>query len=354
MKSSHDQERRLVTGILTAAHYSFEDAEIISKVITHSDFTGVYSHGLSRLTRYLRQIDVGALNPSPKFEKVLDDQSLLVFDGDNGSGIVSVNKAYDEALIKAKTFGVAVATGRRNANIGCGSYYGWRAVEDDMIGVLCCNTYAFSAPYGGADRLIGTNPIVVGIPTGEEYPMVLDISTTNVAMGKIQAAQREGQSIPMGWANDYDGRPTTDPAQAYALTPIAAHKGYGLAVMIDALSTLLSGACYGTDVGLFSKLEKENTGFFLLLIDPSRFMPIEDFKRSADRYIRMVKASRKAEGVDEIFLPGEIERKKYKEFMETGIEVSEALQAELTQLSRRLGVNFEGDSFPDLLRHFCG
>ena len=354
MKISHDQERKLVTGILTAAHYSHEDAEIISKVITHSDFTGVYSHGLSRLTRYLKQIDVGALNPSPKFEKVLDDQSLLVFDGDNGSGIVSVNKAYDEALIKAKTYGVAVAAGRRNANIGCGSYYGWRAVEDDMIGVLCCNTYAFSAPYGGADRLIGTNPIVVGIPTGEEYPMVLDISTTNVAMGKIQAAQREGQSIPLGWANDYDGRPTTDPVQAYALTSIAAHKGYGLAVMVDALSTLLSGACYGTDVGLFSKLEKENTGFFLLLIDPSRFMPIEDFKRSADRYIRMVKASRNAEGVDEIFLPGEIERKKFKEFMMTGIEVSEALQAELTQLSRKLGVDFAGDSFPDLLRHFCG
>ena len=124
MKISHEQERRLVTGILTAAHYSFEDAETISKVITHSDFTGVYSHGLSRLTRYLKQIDVGALNPAPKFEMVLDDGSLLVFDGDNGSGIVSVNRAYDEALLKAKAYGVAVAVGRRNANIGCGSYYG--------------------------------------------------------------------------------------------------------------------------------------------------------------------------------------------------------------------------------------
>ncbi|MBR1457068.1 MAG: Ldh family oxidoreductase, partial [Oscillospiraceae bacterium] len=348
------QERRLVRGILTAARYSPEDADTISKVITHSDFTGVYSHGLSRLTRYLNQIEKGALNPHPEFSKVLDDGPLLVFDGDNGSGIVSVNRAYEAALEKARTYGVAVAAGRRNANIGCGSYYGWRAVQDDMICVLTCNTYAFAAPYGGADRLIGTNPIIAAVPTGEEYPMILDISTTNVAMGKIQAAEREGAPIPANWANDYDGRPTTDPAQAYALTPIAAHKGYGLAVMAEALSTLLSGAAYGTDVGLFSKLEKENTGFFLLLIDPSRFMPLEDFKRSADRYIRMLKSSRRAAGVDEIFLPGEIEQRKFRAFMESGVEVSEALQAELTALSRRLGVAFEGDRFEDLLRALCG
>lgn len=353
MKISYEQERKLVAGILSASHYSPEDADCVSRVVTHSDFVGMYSHGLSRLTRYLRQIDQGVLNPQPHFEKVLDDQAVLVFDGDNGSGIVSVNRAYEEALPKARQFGVAVAAGRHNANIGCGSYYGFRAAEDDMILLLCCNTYAFSAPFGGADRMIGTNPIIAAIPTGEEYPIVMDISTTNVAMGKIQAAEREQKPIPLGWANDYDGNPTTDPAAAYALTSIAAHKGYGLAVIVDALSTFLSGAAYGSDIGLFSKLEKENTGFFLVLIDPSRFMPIEQFKASADRYVRMMKDSRKAAGVEEILLPGEIERKKYQEYIRTGIEVSEALQKELADLARKLGVPFEGDSFADLLRHFC-
>ena len=198
-----------------------------------------------------------------------------------------------------------------------------------MILLLCCNTYAFSAPFGGADRMIGTNPIIAAIPTDKECPIVMDISTTNVAMGKIQAAEREKKPIPLGWANDYDGKPTTDPAAAYALTSIAAHKGYGLAVIVDALSTFLSGAAYGSDIGLFSKLEKENTGFFMVLIDPSKFMPIEQFKAEADRYVRMMKESRKADGVEEIFLPGEIERKKYEQYMKTGIEVSEALQAEL-------------------------
>ena len=352
MKISYEQERRLVAGILSASHYSPADADCVSRVVTHSDFVGMYSHGLSRLTRYLRQIDAGVLNPQPKFEKVLDDQAVLVFDGDNGSGIVSVNRAYEEALPKAKQFGVAVATGRHNANIGCGSYYGFRAAEDDMILLLCCNTYAFSAPFGGADRMIGTNPIIAAIPTDRECPIVMDISTTNVAMGKIQAAEREKKEIPLGWANDYDGKPTVNPAEAYALTSIAAHKGYGLAVIVDALSTFLSGAAYGSDIGLFSRLEKENTGFFLMLIDPSRFMPIEEFKAAADRYVRMMTESRKAEGVEEIFLPGEIERRKYNEYMKTGIEVSDALQAELAQLARKLGVPFEGENFSDLLRHF--
>lgn len=349
---SYEQERKLVKGILSTAGFSEDEADTIGKVITHSDFTGVYSHGLSRLTRYLRQIKVGALNANPEFKKILDDEAVLVFDGDNGSGIVTLNKAYDEALEKAKKFGIAFATGRHNANIGCGSYYGWRAAEDNMVALIGCNTYAFTSPFGGADRLIGTNPIVFAVPTEEEYPLALDISTTNVAMGKIQAFEREGKEIPKEWAKDYDGRPTTNPAEAFSLSPIAGHKGYGLAVMVDMLSTMLSGACYGTDLGLFSKLEKENTGFFVILIDPSKFMPIDEFKKNADRYIRMMKNSRKAEGVEEIFMPGELEYRKFKENKEKGMSFSPALEKELTELSVSLGAIGEGASFEELVKAF--
>lgn len=349
MKLTREQELKLVKGILTTANYSEEDAEIISKVTTHSDFTGVYSHGLSRLTRYLRQIDVGALNPEPHMEVVIDDGPITVFDGDNGSGIVSLNRAYDVTLEKAKKYGLAMSTGRRNANIGCGSYYGWRAAEDNMVCILCCNTYAFTAPYGGADRMIGTNPIVIGIPSDKAYPMVLDISTTTVAMGKIQAFEREGKPIPADWASDYDGNPTTDASKAYALSPISAHKGYGLAVMVDALSTFFSGAAYGSDIGLFSKLQPENTGFFLLLIDPSRFMPIEMFKQNTDNYISMMKNSRKAPGVQEIFVPGEIEFRNFNKYLETGVEFSDNLEKELVMLAKKLGVKVEGEGFEDIL-----
>ena len=352
MHINYEEERNLVKGILTAANFPEEDAGIIARVIAHSDFTGVYSHGLSRLTRYMRQIKAGSLNPRPNFRKVLDSGSVMVFDGDSGSGIVSLNKAYDELLVRVKETGIAMATGRHNANIGCGSYYGWRAAADNMVALVCCNTYAFTSPFGGADRLIGTNPIILGVPAGKEYPIVMDISTTCVAMGKIQAAEREGQAIPAEWAKDHDGAPTTDPAKAFSLSPIAGHKGYGLAVMVDVLSTMFSGACFGTDIGLFSKLEKENTGFCLILIDPSRFMPLEDFKAEVDRYARMMKDGRKAPGVKEIFLPGEIEFKKFDAMKETGFEVSEALSKELTELSITLGAVEEGTDFAGLVRHF--
>lgn len=352
MNIGYEEEVRLVRGILTVSDFPEGDAEIIAKVIAHSDFTGVYSHGLSRLTRYLRQIKAGSLNNKPRFEKLLDSGAVLVFDCDNGSGIVSVNKAYDLAKEKAREFGIAMAVGRHNANIGCGSYYGWRAAADDMVALVCCNTYAFTSPFGGADRLIGTNPIILGVPAGKEYPIVMDISTTCVAMGKIQAAEREGQSIPAEWAKDYDGAPTTDPGKAFSLSPIAGHKGYGLAVMVDVLSTMFSAACFGTDLGLFSKLEKENTGFCVIVIDPGKFMPIEQFKDEVDRYVRMMKDGRKAPGVQEIFLPGEIEYRKFDEMKKTGFAVSEALARELTELSISLGAVEEGTDFAGLVAHF--
>ena len=144
--------------------------------------------------------------------------------------------------------------------------------------------------------------------------------------------------------------PTTDPAQAFSLSPIAGHKGYGLAVMVDVLSTMLSGAAYGTDIGLFSKLQTENTGFFIILIDPSRFMPIEDFKQSVDRYVGMMKNSRKAEGVDEIFVPGEIEYRKFEENRQKGVEFSEALEKELTELSVQLGALKPGEALKELAK----
>jgi len=349
MKISYEQERALAKGLLVGGGFRASDAEIVSTVITHSDFTGVYSHGLSRLTRYLRQITSGALNCRANFQTVLDGGAFMVFDGDNGSGIVSVNKAYDETLKKAREYGVAISTGRRNANIGCGSYYGWRAAQDDVICLLCCNTYAYAAPFGGADRFLGTNPIVISIPTGERYPMVLDISTTQVAMGKIQAAAREGTPIPPVWANDTDGVPTTDASKAWTLQHIAAHKGYGLSVIVDALSTFLSGAAYGTNIGLFTKLEPENTGFFMMLIDPSKFMPIEEFKATSDDYINMIKSSRLAAGTKEIFLPGELEYKRFGATKETGFEVSEALGAELAELAAGFGIIPEGADFAALL-----
>lgn len=350
MLISYEEERKLTRTLLAASGMREDEADLAGEVVTHSDFTGVYSHGLSRITLYLRQLAKGSLKARPEMKTLVDSGPVMAFDCDNGSGIVAVNRVYDALLPRAREFGVAIGTGRHGANIGCGSYYGWRAAEDKVLCMVCANTFASMAPFGGADLLIGTNPIIVAVPTGEEYPMVLDISTSGVAFGKILAAAREGKPIPAGWANDIDGRPTTDSSAAYTVLPIAEHKGYGLAVMVDVFSAVLAGAAFGTDIGRVGKLETENTGFCVILVDPSKFMPIEEFEKSADAYVRMMKYSRPAEGVKEIFMPGEIEYKKFKENREKGFEVSEALGEELCELAAKLGLVPEGSDFETLMR----
>ena len=213
---SYEQEITLIKRLVMAQGVSESDAASLAAVVTHSDFTGTYSHGLSRLCIYLRQYMAGALVAQPDFRCVKDAEASLVFDCGGGSGIVAVNSVYDAVLERARKYGVAAGVGRNSANIGCGGYYGHRMADDNMIGIVVSNTYPCQSPFGGADRLIGTNPIIMGCPTtNPNRPIVIDISTSGVAIGKVQAYRRENKEMPLDWANDYDGNPTSDPHAAY-------------------------------------------------------------------------------------------------------------------------------------------
>ena len=181
---SFEQENTLIKNLLLANDVPEKDAISLAAVVTHSDFTGTYSHGLSRLCIYLRQYMAGALVAQPEWKIVKDEGAAISFDCGGGSGIVAVNTVYDEVLKRARKYGVAAGTGRHSANIGCGGYYGHRMAEDNVIGIVMSNTYPCQAPYLGADRLIGTNPIIMGAPTSNpERPIVIDISTSGVAIG---------------------------------------------------------------------------------------------------------------------------------------------------------------------------
>lgn len=347
---SYNDEIKLTKTLLEACGVPDSDAEVAAKVITHSDFTGVYSHGMSRLTLYLKLFRSGAYNPRPNIRVLKDEGTMLYLDCDNALGAVSVNKAFDMLLPKVKEHAVAVCAGKQSTNIGCGAYYGLRAAENNVICLLCCNTYLAMAPFGGADKLLGTNPIVVGVPAGEHPPIIMDVSTSGVAFGKIQAYARENKPLPQGWANDVNGNPTTDAQKAYTVLPIAAHKGYGLAVIVDILSAVLSGACFGSNIGAVEALEPEGTGFFMLLIDPSKFMPLPEFKERVDAYISMMKNSRRADGVDEIFMPGEIEYRLFKKNKTSGIELSDALERDLCALAVELGLLSNDEGLERLLK----
>ncbi len=349
MYISYETERALAKKLLVAAGMVEDEADILGEVIAHSDFTGVYSHGLSRLTTYLNSLKSGKLKARPEMKILTDTGAAVLYDCDGGSGIVALTKVYEDVCTRAKQYGIAIGSGRNSANIGCGHYYGVRAAKDGVMCIICSNTYRCMAPHGGADLLIGTNPIIAAVPTADTHPMVMDISTSGVAVGKIHAAKREGKPIPEGWANDIDGKPTTDPNDAYAVLPIAGHKGYALAVMVDAFGALLSGSQHGTGPGLPTEPNPENTGFCVIVIDPSKFMPIDEFKRNADEYVHMMKNSRLAQGFDEIYMPGEPEFKKFEKFYETGIEVSAALGEELCTIAAGLGIISENENFNDLI-----
>ena len=349
MRMTLQQEQRLIARFLEPLNMPEADAKILGEVVSHSDFTGVYSHGLSRFMMYVRQLQAGALNPRPDIRKIRENGAVVTYDCDHASGIVAVNRVYDDLVERARQYGIAAGCGMHAANIGCGNYYGQRAAADNMLCILMCNTLLAMAPYGGADRLIGTNPIIMACPTDSGFPLVLDISTSNVAMGKISSYKREGKPIPLGWANDEQGRPTTDASAAYAVTPIGGHKGYGLAVFVDIFSAVLAGASFGTEIKSVFKLQNENTGFAMILMDIEHFLPLDEFKRRASEYVTMIKESRPAEGVKEIFLPGEIEFRKHEQYLREGLEVSDATCAALQKLAVEMGLLGENESIEKLM-----
>lgn len=349
MVITYDQERALVRKMFTAYGLSERDAGIISESLTQADFTGVESHGLSRATMFMRQLRDGMMNKSPDEKVLLNTDTLYMVDCDNGSGIVSMTDAYCNIMPKAKAHGIALATGKHSANIGCGNYYAWKAAQDGMILLACCNTYRLMAPYGGADPMIGSNPIIISAPAGDKRPVVFDIATTFAAAGKIIAAKRKNTSIPDNWCLNKDGNRTTDPNEYYTLLPFGGYKGYGFAVMVDILSAVMNGAAYGNQIGEIAKDESENSGWTLILMDPSKFMPLDEFKLRMDDYIGMMKECRKADGVDEIFLPGEIEFNTYAKRITDGFYVNEPLQNQIMDFMRQAGVAGPDCTFEDFV-----
>lgn len=349
IRISSSDEKKLARALLIGVGMCEQDAETVAEVVTHSDLTGVYSHGLSRLAAYLKQFMSGGLNAAPQMKLLRDEKAVLSYECDNGSGIVAANMVYGQVLDRARQYGIAIGTGKNSANIGCGSYYAEMGAKEGFITLMCCNTYVLMAPYGGAEPLLGTNPIIIGVPAGDNPPVILDMATTLVAMGKVAYAKREGTSIPDTWGSDAAGLPVTDPNKVVSLQPMAGYKGYGLAVMVDMFSAVLSQACFGRDIGSLAKFEPENTGFCIAVIDPSKFMPLDEFKKRVDDYISMIKGSRKAEGSAEIYLPGELEYRKREAALKTGVEIGDALLAELTELAIKENVAKEGETLGSII-----
>ncbi len=346
-QASRFPARRLesfITNVLTALQLPEQDAAICAARMTEADLRGVDTHGIFRLPQYCKRIQAGGINVRPKIRPVRENLVTALVDGDNGMGQVVMTYATQLAMQKASETGLAWVGTFNGNHAGAGAAYSTMPVADDMIGMyMTVANGNLMPPWGGVERLLGTNPISVAIPAGEEPPVVLDIATTVTAYGKVKLAAQKGESIPVGWMVDRKGQPLTDPTRAAEgfLLPIGTYKGYGLNVIIGLLAGVLNGAAFGRNVVDFNTdfVTRNNSGHMILAMRVDNFQPADTFKKEMDRTIREIRESERMEGVDRIWLPGEMEFCMVRERLANGIPLAPAVVEGLQKLAGTLNVS---------------
>lgn len=338
-----EQLKRYVSEILYRNHLPRKDSELVAESLVSANLRGVDSHGVTRLPIYVKRLKLGIINANPEIKIVKESDSTLLIDGDNGMGQVVGFRAVKLGIEKARRNG-AVYIGVKNSNhFGTGAFFVQQGIRENMITFAMSNAPSTMAPWGGIQPYIGTNPFAFGVPATK--PIILDMATSVVARGKIIMAAQKGEEIPLGWAIDKEGRPTTDARAALegSVLPFGGPKGYAISLMIDIMCGVLTGAGFGPHINrIYEDFDKpQNVGHFFQLIDINRFMPLHHFKKRIDQMIEEIKASPKAKGTEEIFLPGEIEANKEKERSVCGIPLSEEDYESIKKVGEECGVDIQ-------------
>jgi LDH2 family malate/lactate/ureidoglycolate dehydrogenase len=333
--------RDLGTSIAVALGVPEADARLLADSLVQADLWGHQSHGMLRLPWYARRLQSGAMRAVTQARTVVDAGAVAVLDGDHGIGQVLAIQATREGIRRAKAHGIGAVAVRQSNHFGTAMYYSLAAAAAGCVAMVCTNASPAMAPWGGREKRVGTNPWSLAAPAGRHAPMVLDIANTAVARGKVYLARQRGEAIPAGWALNGDGAPTTDAEAAIAglIAPMAGHKGYAIAVMVDMLAGVLSGSAFGAAVhGPYEPAERSGCGHLLLLLDIAAFMPPAEFGERMERLIAELKATPRATGCDEIFYPGELEARAAERHAREGLTLPAQTLADLHALARELGV----------------
>jgi LDH2 family malate/lactate/ureidoglycolate dehydrogenase len=336
-----------------------EDAEQAADVLACADLRGIDSHGVARLHSYFELLSSGAINPKPQIEIIRSTMSTATIDGDNGLGLVVGPRANRVAMDLADKVGSGWVSVCNTNHFGIAGYYVLKALERDLIGWAMANSTKAVAPLWGAERMLGTNPIAIGFPGKQEPPIVIDMATSAAAYGKVEMARRSGKPIPMGWAIDSRGCVTTRPEDMVvggALLPLGSdrehggHKGYCLAVMVDILSCVLSGANWGPFAPPFALRQEipepersvgKGIGHFLGALRIDGFIEADAFKRQVDEYIRVFRATKPAPGTNGPLIPGDPERQAEQARRDNGVPLIPAIVEDLRDISSKTGVPFD-------------
>lgn len=336
---------KYITNIFEAAGLEKEDAKLVAEVLSKADLRGISSHGISRIPIYIKRLELGLVNKNAQLTVLKETASTAALDGGYGLGQVVASKAMKIAIDKARKTGVGIVTLNKSHHFGIAAHYAEMAAREGMIGMVFSNSTALMAPPGGASKAIGNNPFSFAFPAGDHYPVIFDMACSAVAQGKIIVANINGDKIPDGWALDAEGKPTNEPAKALKgfLLPAAGVKGYGLAVVVEALAGVLSGAQLGSDIpSIYGDLEnKQNCGHFFAAIKIDCFMELLEFEKRMDYLIDQLKNGKKAPGYDEIFMPGEIELRRQIKALQDGINIDDSNFMLLQEVGDKYGVKFE-------------
>lgn len=329
-----DDLRATVARIFQGRGLSERDSGIVADSLVHANLRGTDSHGVMRVPHYIERLDSGSVNPSPCTQIVRTGPATATMDGDHGFGHVSNWDAMGTAIEIAGEAGVALVGVNHSNHCGALSFFAHRAIDAGMIGVVFTQTDKGVVPFGGRVPFCGTNPLCFGIPAASGPPIVLDMATSTVAGGHIYKARAENRPIPPTWALDADGQPTTDPHQAAYWTPAAGAKGYGLGVIIDILTGILSGGAYGPHIPImYGDLDKKRNLCHLVgAVDPQRFLGAAGFGMQVAAMVGDLHGAPAADGFEKVLAPGEPEYLRSLERAANGIPLDDAVWNELTAL----------------------
>lgn len=332
------------------------DAQLATNVLLSADLRGIDSHGIARLSGYWRLYEAGRINPKPNVRVVHETPSTAVVDGDKGLGLVVAPKAMQVAIDKATNVGSGWVSVKNSNHFGIAGYHAMMALQHDMIGWAMTNASALVTPTFSKEKMLGTNPICVAIPAGEQPAFVADFATTTAANGKLEILQRKNAEAPLGWVQNADGEATTDAnalKKGGALLPLGgdrehgSHKGYALGSIVDIFSAVLSGASYGpwappfpAYVPMPDNMPGEGLGHFLGAMRIDGFRPADEFKQHMDNWITRFKNATPSNPEQQVLVPGDPEREMEAIRATQGIPLVEAVVQDLAALSSKTGVVF--------------
>jgi LDH2 family malate/lactate/ureidoglycolate dehydrogenase len=317
------------------------DARLVADTLVQADLWGHQSHGLLRLGWYLDRLRNKVMHPVTSPEFVIDAGGIALIDGHDGVGHVLTALATHEAIKRAKAHGIGAVGVRLSNHFGTCMYYTLMGARAGCVMLLTSNGGPAMAPWGGRKKLIGTNPWSVAAPAGSRAPFVVDMANTGVARGKIYLARNKRMPIPLGWAINSAGEPTTDPQEAIdgIILPMAEHKGYAIAAMVDMLSGVLTGSGFLSAVASpYKTAEKSNCGHLMIALSIEAFQPLVEFNARMEQFLTEIKAVPLARGFDEVFYPGEIEARNDARNRKEGIQFPEDTLADLKRIARETGL----------------